>query len=45
MGRYVARLGAKMNACRILVGKAQGKRPPGRTRRKWVESVKKILER
>jgi hypothetical protein len=32
---YVARLGEKRNACRIMVGKAEGKRPlgkPGRRR-------------
>jgi hypothetical protein len=29
-----------MNACRILVGKQQGKRQLGRQRRMWVDNVK-----
>jgi hypothetical protein len=32
--------GKKRNAYRILVGKPEGKRPPGRPRRKWVDSIK-----
>jgi hypothetical protein len=28
------------NACRIWVGKAEGKRPLGRPRRKWVGNIK-----
>jgi hypothetical protein len=31
---HVARMGAKMNAYRILVGKPEGKRPLGRPRRR-----------
>jgi hypothetical protein len=46
---YVARMGEKNNACRILVGKLERQRPLGRPRRKWVDSVKiylrKILRR
>jgi hypothetical protein len=30
----------KRPACRILVGKLEGKRPPGRSRCKWVDNVK-----
>jgi hypothetical protein len=30
----------KRNACRILVGKPEGKRLPGRPRRGWVENIK-----
>jgi hypothetical protein len=30
--RHVACMGEKGNACRILVGKSEGKRPPGRPR-------------
>jgi hypothetical protein len=30
----------KRNACRILVGKPEGKRPLERPRRKWVDSIK-----
>jgi hypothetical protein len=29
---HVARMGEKMNSCRILVGKPEGKRPLGRPR-------------
>jgi hypothetical protein len=29
-----------MNACRILVGKPEGKRPLGRTRCRWVDNIK-----
>jgi hypothetical protein len=27
------------NACRILVGKPEGKRPLGRPRRRWVDNI------
>jgi hypothetical protein len=37
---HVARMGEKMNAYRILVGKPEGKRPLGRLRRKWVDNIK-----
>jgi hypothetical protein len=30
----------KRNAYRILVGKPEGKRPLGRPRRRWVDSIK-----
>jgi hypothetical protein len=33
-------MGPKMNACRRWVGKSEGKRPPGRPRRRWVDNVK-----
>jgi hypothetical protein len=33
-------MGAKRNAYRILVGKAEGKRLLGRPRRKWVDNIK-----
>jgi hypothetical protein len=33
---HVARMGTKMNAYRILVGK----RPLGRSRRRWVDNIK-----
>jgi hypothetical protein len=36
----VARMGAKRNAYKILVGKPEGKRPAGRPRRRFVDSVK-----
>jgi hypothetical protein len=40
MGRACSTNGAKMNAYRILVGKAEGKRPLGRQRHKWVDNIK-----
>jgi hypothetical protein len=36
-------MGEKMNACRILVGKPDEKRLPGRERRKWADKIKKDL--
>jgi hypothetical protein len=37
---HVARMGEKRNACRILVGNPEGKRPLGRPRRRWVDNIK-----
>jgi hypothetical protein len=36
-------MGEKRNACTILVGKLEGKRPLGRVRRKWVENIRMNL--
>jgi hypothetical protein len=33
----------KKNAYRLLVGKPEGKRPPGRPRRWWVDNIKMNL--
>jgi hypothetical protein len=33
-------MGKKRNACRILVGKPEGKRLLGRVRRRWVDNIK-----
>jgi hypothetical protein len=38
-------MGAKGNACRILVGKPEGKRPLGRARHRWVGNVKTDRDR
>jgi hypothetical protein len=40
---HVARMGENRNAYRILVGKAEGKRPLGRPRRRWVDNIKMDL--
>jgi hypothetical protein len=32
-------MGAKRNACRILVGKPEGKRPLEKPRRRWVDNI------
>jgi hypothetical protein len=40
---HVARIRAKRNACRIVVGKREGTRSLGRPRRRWVENVKMDL--
>jgi hypothetical protein len=37
---YVARMGEKRNAYRLLVGKPDGKRPLGRPRRRWVDNIR-----
>jgi hypothetical protein len=37
---HVARMGETRNACRILVGKPEGRRPLGRPRRRWVDDFK-----
>jgi hypothetical protein len=37
---HVARLWEKRNAYRILMGKPEGKRPLGRPRHRWVDSIK-----
>jgi hypothetical protein len=43
MGRACSTNGEKRNAYRILVGKPEGKRPPGRPRRRWVGNIKMDL--
>jgi hypothetical protein len=35
--------GEKRNACRILVGKREGKGPLGRPRCRWVDNIKMDL--
>jgi hypothetical protein len=36
---HVARVGEKMKAYRLLEGKLEGKRPLGRSRRRWVDNI------
>jgi hypothetical protein len=40
---HVARMGENMNAYRLLVGKPEGKRPPGIPRLRWVENIRMFL--
>jgi hypothetical protein len=32
-------MGEKRNAYRLLLGKPEGKRPPGRPKRRWVDNT------
>jgi hypothetical protein len=41
--RHVAGMGEKRNACRILVGKPEGKRLLGRPRCRWLDNIKMDL--
>ena len=41
---HVARMGEEREAYRVLVGKAEGKRPLGRPRRRWVDNIKMDLK-
>jgi hypothetical protein len=43
MGRACSTNGEERNAYRKLVGKLEGKRPLGRSRRKWVDNIKMDL--
>jgi hypothetical protein len=36
-------MGEKRNACNLLVGKPEGKRPLGRSRRRWVDNIRMDL--
>jgi hypothetical protein len=40
---HVARMGEKRNACRLLVGKPEKKRPVGRPRRGWLDNIRMDL--
>ena len=41
---HVARMGEERGACRVLVGKPEGKRPLGRPRRRWVDNIRMDLQ-
>jgi hypothetical protein len=43
MGRACSTNGTKRNAYRIFMEKPEGKRPPGRERRRWVDNIKMDL--
>jgi hypothetical protein len=36
-------MGEKRNVYRLLVGKPEGKSPPGRQRRRWIDKIKMNL--
>jgi hypothetical protein len=38
--RHVPRMGEKRKAYRLLVGKPEGKRPLGRSTRRWVDNIR-----
>jgi hypothetical protein len=40
---YVARMGDKRNAYKILLGNPEGKTPLGRPRRRWVDNIQMDL--
>ena len=41
---HVARMGERRGVYRVLVGKPEGKRPPGRPRRRWEDNIKMDLQ-
>ena len=41
---YIARMERSRNAYRVFVGKPEGKRPSGRTSRRWEDDTKKDLK-
>jgi hypothetical protein len=45
MGKACCTNEEKKNACRLLVGKGEGKRPLGRPRCRWVDNIRMNLER
>jgi hypothetical protein len=40
---HVARIGENRNVYRLLVGKPEGKRPLGKSRRGWIDNIKMDL--
>jgi hypothetical protein len=40
MGGNIAHMGERRGVYRILVGKPEGKRPPGKLRRRWEDNIK-----
>jgi hypothetical protein len=45
MAGYLAHMGERMGAYRILVGIPGGKRPLGRRRRRWEDNIKWIFKK
>jgi hypothetical protein len=44
MRGYVAYIGERRGVYRVLVGKPEGKRPPGRPRQRWEDNIKMDLQ-
>jgi len=42
---HVGRMGERRGVCRDLVGKHEGKRPLGRSRRRWDDIIKMDLQK
>ena len=45
MGGHIARMEERRGVCRVLVGKLERKRPRGRPRRRWEDSIKMDLQK
>ena len=41
---HAARIGERIGLHRVLVGKPEGKRPLGRTRRRWANNIRMDLQ-
>ena len=41
---HVVRIGEERRVYRVLVGKPDGRRPPGRPRRRWVDNIRMDLQ-
>ena len=41
---HVARMGGMRGVYRVLVGKPEGMRPSGRSRRRWVDNIKMYIK-
>ena len=40
----MARMGEEREVCRVLLGKPKGRRPLGRSRRRWVDNIRMDLQ-
>ena len=41
---HVGSMGEERGACRVLVGKPEGRRPLGRPRRRWADNIRTDLQ-
>ena len=44
LAEHVACMGERRGVYRVLVWKPEGKRPPGRTRHRWEDNIKIVLQ-